>query len=56
MRKFTQEVALLHAVLEGFFAVNEHYRDFVVETAAQIFIGVHVNFLEMEAGAARYFG
>jgi len=50
-REFAQEFLFVHAVLEGFFAVDEDDRNFVVEAAADFFVGVDVNFLSGEARA-----
>jgi hypothetical protein len=40
---------LIHAVLEGFAAVDEDNGDFVIELAAQLIITVHVDLMPIEA-------
>ena len=47
--EFAEEFLLVHAVLEGFAAVNEDYRNFVGVEAADFGIGVHVDFPPGEA-------
>jgi hypothetical protein len=42
----------VHAVLEGFAAVDENDGNFVGELAAQLLVGVHVDFLPGEAAPA----
>jgi hypothetical protein len=42
----------VHAVLEGFAAVDEDYGHFVGELAAELFVGVDVDFLPAEQTAA----
>ena len=44
-RQFPQELVLIHAVLEGFAAVDENYGDFVVKLAPQLVVGVNVDLL-----------
>jgi len=51
-RQPSQEVALVHAVLEGFASVDEHDGDFVGKLAAKFVIAVHVDFLQAEPTAA----
>ena len=41
----------IHAVLEGFAAVDEDYGDFVVVEAADFGVGIYVDFLPGEASA-----
>jgi len=54
--ELAEEVGFVHAVLEGFAAVDEDYGDLVGELAAQLFVGVHVDVLPGEAAAAMEFG
>ena len=46
---------LIHAVLERFVPVDEHNRDLVIKLAAELFVGVHINFAPLEAAAAMEF-
>ena len=46
----------VHAVFEGFTAVDEDYGDFVGELAAELVVGIDVDFLPVEAAAAMQFG
>jgi hypothetical protein len=43
-------------ILEGLAAVDENYRNFIVELAAKLEVGVDVDFLPDEPSAAREFG
>jgi hypothetical protein len=54
--EFAEEFVFVHAVFEGFAAVDEDDWDFVGELAAELLIGVDVNFLPVEAAAAMEFG
>ena len=54
--QFAEEVGFVHAVLEGFAAVDEDYGDFVGELAAELIVAVYVDVLPVEAAAAREFG
>jgi hypothetical protein len=54
--EFAQEFLLVHAVLEGFAAVDEDDGNFVVELAAKFGVQVNVNFMPGEAAAARKLG
>ena len=56
VRQFAEEFAFVHVVLESFVAVDEDDRDFVVELAAQLFVGVDVYFTPTETAAAVEFG
>jgi NAD(P)-dependent dehydrogenase (short-subunit alcohol dehydrogenase family) len=47
---------LVHAVLESFATVDENHGDFVGELAAELVVGVNVDFLPVEAAAAMEFG
>jgi hypothetical protein len=47
---------LVHAVFEGFVAVDEDDGDFVGELAAELVVGVDVDFLPIEASPALEFG
>ncbi len=42
----------VHVVLEGFAAIDEDDGDLVGELAAELVVGVHVDFLPVEAAAA----
>ncbi len=55
-RQLAQELALVHAVLEGFAAVDEYDWHFVVELPAQFCVAIHIHFLPGETTAARQFG
>jgi hypothetical protein len=46
-----QEFLLVHAVLEGFMAVNEDDGDFVVELAAEFGVSVNVDVLPGESSS-----
>jgi hypothetical protein len=52
---FSQEFPLIHAVFEGFAAVDEHNGDFVGELLAQLVVAVDVYFLEMKTAPAMQF-
>jgi hypothetical protein len=54
--ELAEEVGLVHAVLEGFAAVDEHDGDLVGELAAELFVGVHVDVLQGEAAAVMQLG
>jgi hypothetical protein len=54
--EFAEEVGFVHAVLEGFAAVNEDDGDFVGELAAELFVAVDVDVLPGEAATAMQFG
>jgi len=47
--ELAKEFLLVHAVLEGFAAVDEDYGDFVGVAAADFRVGVHVDFSPVEA-------
>jgi hypothetical protein len=46
----------VHAVFEGFAAVDEDDGDFVGELAAELVVGVNVDFLQVESASAMEFG
>jgi hypothetical protein len=50
--EFAEEFALVHAILEGFAAVDEDDGDFIVKLAADFVIGVNVDFTPGEAALA----
>jgi hypothetical protein len=54
--EFAEEVGFVHAVLEGFAAVDEDDGDFVGEFSAELFVAVDVDVLPGEAAAAMQFG
>ncbi len=54
--QFPQEFLLVHAVFEGFPAIDEDHRDFVVELAAKIEVGIDVDFLPGKSTAPRELG
>ena len=54
--EFAEEVGFVHAVLEGFAAIDEDDGDLVGELAAELFVGVYVDVLPGEAAAAMQFG
>ena len=49
--EFAEEFFFVHAVLEGFAAVDEDYGDFVGIEAADFGVGVYVNFTPVKAAA-----
>jgi hypothetical protein len=50
--EFAEEFALVHAVFEGFVAVDEDDGDFIVKLAADFVIGIDVDFTPGEAALA----
>src|ERR1035438_7712113 len=48
-----EEFPLIHPVLEGFPAVDEHYRHFVIELSPQFIVGIYIHFLPGKTAAAR---
>jgi hypothetical protein len=50
--EFAEEFPLVHAVLEGFAAVDENDGDFIVKLAADFVIGINVDFTPGEAATA----
>jgi hypothetical protein len=50
--KLAKKLALVHAVLEGFAAVDEDDGNFIVELAANFVIGINVDFTPGEAPMA----
>jgi hypothetical protein len=52
-RQFSQKFLLVHAVLEGFAAVDENDRNFVVELAAKIGVRINIDFLPGESSTSR---
>ena len=46
---------LIHAVLEGFAAIDEDHRHFIGVLAAEVLVRVYVNFLPLEAGVTLQF-
>jgi hypothetical protein len=51
-----EEFLLVHVILEGLVAVDENDRNFIVELAAELEVGVDVNFLPDEPSTAGEFG
>jgi hypothetical protein len=51
-----EEFLLIHVILEGLAAIDEHDRNFIVELAAELEVGVDVNFLPDEPSPAGEFG
>jgi hypothetical protein len=47
--EFAKEFALVHAVFEGFAAVDEDDGDFIVKLAAEVVIGINIDFTPGEA-------
>jgi len=47
--QLAEEFLLVHPVLEGLAAINEHHRNFVIVKAAKIGVGVDVDFAPFEA-------
>ncbi len=56
VRQLPQKFLLVHVVLEGFAAIDEDDRDFVVELAAKFGVGINVNLLPRESSAPRKLG
>jgi hypothetical protein len=54
--EFAEEVGFFHVVLEGFAAVDEDYRNFVGELAAELFVAVDVDVCPVESAATVQFG
>ena len=54
--EFAEEIGFFHAVFEGLAAVDEDYRDFVGELAAELFVAVDIDVLPSESAAAMQFG
>src|SRR5579864_715058 len=54
--KLAQEILLVHAVFESFFAVNKDHGDLVGELAAEEIVGVHINLLPGELRLAGELG
>jgi hypothetical protein len=50
--EFAEEFALVHMVLEGLAAINEHDGHFIGKLASELFVGVDVDFLPAEQAAA----
>ena len=50
--ELAQELTFVHAVLEGFAAVDEDDRHLVGELAAKLVVGIDVHFLPAEQAAA----
>jgi hypothetical protein len=50
--EFAEEFPLVHAVLEGFAAVDKDDGDFIVKLAADFVIGINVDFTPGEAAMA----
>ena len=51
-----QEFLLVHVVLESFAAIDEDDRNFVVELAAKVRVGVNVDLMPGESSPARKLG
>jgi hypothetical protein len=47
-----QEFLLVHAILEGFAAIDEHDRNFIIKLATEFVVGVDVDFVPGEPTAA----
>src|ERR1700674_2753046 len=54
--ELAEKVGFIHAVFEGFAAVDEDDGNFVGELGAELFVAVHVYVLPGEAAAAVQFG
>ncbi len=55
-RQAAEKLLFIHAVFEGFAAIDKNDWDLVIKLAAKFRVGVHVNFLPGEAATAREFG
>src|ERR1022692_1305968 len=51
-RQLPQKLPLVHAVLEGFTAVDEHHWDFVIELPPQFVVATHIYLLPRKSAAA----
>jgi hypothetical protein len=51
-----EEFLLVHVILEGLAAVDENHRNFIVELAAELEVGVNVDLLPDEPSPAGEFG
>ena len=49
--EFAKKFLLVQAVLEGFAAVDEHHRNFVIVEAAELAVGIHVDLTQSKAAA-----
>jgi hypothetical protein len=56
IRELAKEFAFVHAVLEGFAAIDEYDRHLVVELAPQLRVAIDIDFLPGKAAAARELG
>jgi hypothetical protein len=54
--EFAEEFAFVHAVFEGFAAIDEYDGDFVGKLAAKLFVGVNVNFSPVKQAASLQLG
>ena len=54
--ELAQELALVHAVFEGLAAIDEDYGNFIIELAAEVGVGIDVDFLPGESPAPGEFG
>jgi hypothetical protein len=54
--QLAEKFLLVHAVLEGFAAINEDDGNFVVELAAEFGVGVHIDLAPGEPPATRELG
>jgi len=52
-REPAQKLALVHAILEGFPAIDKNDRHFVVELAAKLGVAIDIYFLPFESAAPR---
>ncbi len=52
-RQLAQKFPFVHAVLEGFAAVDEHDWNFIIELSPQFVIAIYIHFLPRESAAAR---
>ena len=53
--KLSEELLLVHVILEGLAAVDEDHGNFIVELATEIKVAVDINFVPGEASAAGQF-
>src|SRR5207302_8523094 len=51
-----EEFLFVHVILEGLATVDEDHRNFIVELAAELEVGVNVDFLPDEPSTAGEFG
>ena len=54
--EFTQKILFAHSILEGFSSIDEDDRNFIVELAPQLEVGIDINFAPGKASLAGELG